>query len=106
MAGATSSTGWSKERWRDIVRQNLKDIGIEEDKWFDEAVTSRDDWRSLYRRIKTNATSSKQCTEIQCPICLRFFSSESDRRESDRRDINALQKGINLFTYRRELFNV
>ena len=38
-----------RRRWKDIIRQDLKDIGVDESQWYSEAVTSRDSWRALCR---------------------------------------------------------
>ena len=46
-----------------------QDIGVDEDQWYDEAVTSTVDWRTLYRRI-ADGTSSGQAAELpQTEIC-------------------------------------
>ena len=39
--------GGPRRRWKDIIRQDLKDIGVDEGQWYNEAVTSRDSWRAL-----------------------------------------------------------
>ena len=38
-----------RRRWKDIIRQDLKDIGVDEGQWYNEAVTSRESWRALCR---------------------------------------------------------
>ena len=39
--------GGAKKQWRDVIRQDLKDIGVDEGTWYEEAVTSRGGWRAL-----------------------------------------------------------
>ena len=41
--------GGPRRRWKDIIRQDLKDINVNEGQWYNEAVTSRDSWRALCR---------------------------------------------------------
>ena len=36
-----------KRRWRDVIRRDLRDINISESEWYDEATSSRADWRAL-----------------------------------------------------------
>ena len=43
--------GGPMRRWKDIIGQDLKNIGVDEDHWYNEAVTSRDSWRALCRRL-------------------------------------------------------
>ena len=38
-----------RKRWRDVMRRDLKDVGVEEGEWYEEARRSRAGWRSLYR---------------------------------------------------------
>ena len=40
-SGVETASGGLKKRWRDVMRKGLKDIGVSEEKWFDEAVRSR-----------------------------------------------------------------
>ena len=35
-------------RWRDVVRKDLKDIGVKEDDWYEEATRSRAGWKAMY----------------------------------------------------------
>ena len=36
-----------RRRWRDVVRKDLKDIGVEEGEWYEEAQRSRAGWREM-----------------------------------------------------------
>ena len=36
-----------KKRWRDVIRKDLDYIGVNEDKWYEEATRSRARWRAL-----------------------------------------------------------
>ena len=38
-----------RRRWKDVVRRDLKDIDVEELKWYTEARRSRGGWRALCR---------------------------------------------------------
>jgi len=55
--------GGPKRRWKDVIRKDLKDLGVDEDKWYNEAVTSREGWRALWRR-KTDRIPSGQAAEL------------------------------------------
>ena len=37
-----------RTRWRDVVRKDLKDIGVKEDDWYEEATRSRAGWKAMY----------------------------------------------------------
>ena len=37
-----------RTRWRDVVRKDLKDIGVKEDDWYEEATRSRAGWKAVY----------------------------------------------------------
>ena len=86
MVAATSSTGWSRRRWKDVIRQDLKDIGIDEDQWFNEAVKSRASWRGLCRRQLDEvhdgwiAELPHHENVVSCEICSRCFRRESDKK--------------------------
>ena len=44
------------KRWRDVVRKDLKDTEVGEDKCYEEATNSRGGWRNMHRRgIKRKA---------------------------------------------------
>ena len=51
MVTATSSTGGPRRRWSDMIRQDLKGVGVYEAQWYNEAVTSRESLRALCRKI-------------------------------------------------------
>ena len=38
--------GGPRLRWRDVIRKDLRVMGIKEDQWYDEASTSRSGWKS------------------------------------------------------------
>ena len=54
-----------KKRWRDVMRKDLKDIGVSEEKWFVEALRSRAGWRVLYR---VGVDSYRERQTISAPI--------------------------------------
>ena len=37
-----------RKRWRDVVRKDLKEVGLEEGEWYREATRSRAGWRAMY----------------------------------------------------------
>ena len=51
-----------EKRWRDAVRKDPRVIEVHEDKWYDEAATSRASWRALCRDglESSNRTSTSQ----------------------------------------------
>ena len=75
-----------KKRWRDVMRKDLKDIELSEEKWFEEAVRSRAGWRVLYRdgvdsyreRQIVNAPTAV-VRDVVCEVCSRNFRRESDK---------------------------
>ena len=54
-----------KKRWRDMLRRDLKDIGVSEKSWFDEAVRSKTGWRALCRDCVSNCRESEK---VRAPI--------------------------------------
>ena len=75
-----------KRRWRDVVRRDLKDIGVSEEKWFDEAVRSRAGWRALCREGMNRCRESEKvrapmaaARDVVCEVCSRRFRRESDK---------------------------
>ena len=76
MVAATSSTGRPRRRWKDIIRQDLKDIGVDESQWYNEAVTSRESWRALCRRSLDKVPDGRAAESedvASCEICSRCF---------------------------------
>lgn len=77
-----------KKRWRDVIRQDLKVIEVEEDKWYDEAITSsRAKWRTLYRSgleahedRQGMVTTDTPIERVECEDCHRSFRRESDKK--------------------------
>ena len=79
-----SPQGGPRLRWRDVIRKDLRVMGIKEDKWYDAAVTSRSGWKSKCREETENLndkTSSRQLPprQIECKDCDRFFRREGDK---------------------------
>ena len=75
-------------RWRDVIRKDLKAIGVSEDRWYDEASVSRPRWRTAYKKgLESLSTASYQqeaqehpSNQIQCDECKRSFRRESDKK--------------------------
>ena len=38
-----------RRRWKDVIRRDLKDIEMDESKWYEEDITSRAGWKAVYR---------------------------------------------------------
>ena len=81
--------GGPRLRWRDLIRRDLREISVQEDRWYDEAVTSRAGWRSTYKKgLETLTTTIDQDTQedpehenlIECDVCDRTFRRESDKK--------------------------
>ena len=75
-----------KKRWRDVMRKDLKDIGVSEEKWFVEALRSRAGWRVLYRdgvdsyrERQTISAPTAVVRDVVCEVCSRNFRRESDK---------------------------
>ena len=76
-----------KKRWRDAVRKDLRVIEVNEDKCYDETVTSRASWRALCRdglessnRTNTEDLSVPSNMRVVCERCQRTFRRESDKK--------------------------
>ena len=75
-----------RRRWRDIIRKDLKSIGVNEDEWYEDATLSRAGWRSIYRStIEEEAMSQQQSQrtssrnsvgQVVCESCRRNFRRE------------------------------
>ena len=37
----------AKKRWRDVIRKDLTYIGVNEDRWYEEATRSRTGWKAV-----------------------------------------------------------
>ena len=75
-----------KKRMRDVMRKDLKDIGVSEEKWFDEAVRLRAGWRVLYRdgvdsyrERQTASVPAAVVRDVVCEVCFRKFRRERDK---------------------------
>ena len=61
-----------KKRWRDQIRKDLKNIGVEEEVWYAEARKSRTGWRVLYRiameekREESAVKMPEEVWEVSC----------------------------------------
>ena len=76
--------GGPRRRWKDIIRQDLKDIGIDEGQWYNEAVTSRESWRALCRQSLDKVPDGRAAELFEnvvfCQTCSRCFRRESDKK--------------------------
>ena len=79
--------GGPRRRWRDVVRKDLKAVGVSEDSWHEEASESRASWRATYRLGIEDSSSVQQPHThppprhllIHCDECGREFRREGDR---------------------------
>ena len=68
-----------RRRWRDVIRIDLKDIGVSEEKWYDEAVRLRAGWRALCCDGLKNCRQSEVVRapaadrDVVCEVCSRSF---------------------------------
>ena len=73
-------------RWRDVVRKDLKDIGVKEDGWYEEATRSRAGWKAMYHaglegcRETQAAMATVASRDVVCEVCSRSFRRECDRK--------------------------
>ena len=79
--------GGPRKRGRDVVRRDLKEIGVEKDEWFEEARRSRAEWRVMYR-LGMERYSEEEPVQapvvtgrnVVCAVCSRIFRQESDKK--------------------------
>jgi len=79
--------GWlkgPKKRSKVVLRQDMKNIGVDEDKWYNDTVTFREGWRALCGRVAVRSSggwvNDLPQPEIHCLTCARFFRQESDEK--------------------------
>ena len=75
--------GGPQRRWRDLIRRDLKAIGVPEEKWY-EATLSRVSWRQVCSQGLEHCDQQQPSLDqpqgqVQCPECRRCFRRESDR---------------------------
>ena len=69
-----------------MSRKDLKDIKMNEKKWYEEATRSRAGWRAAFkqemgRQVEAqNAQSLAAAREIKCEVCSRKFRRENNRK--------------------------
>ena len=78
-----------KRRWRDVFRKDIRDLNLDEDKWYDAASTHRSRWRSLYREgwehyrdvcHKASNPVDQARRDVHCRMCNRSFRRECDMK--------------------------
>ena len=73
-----------RRRWRDVIRSDLKLLGVPEGEWYREAC-SRDEWRVRCRSElvsedpSTDIRSASLPSRVSCDVCHRTFRRESDK---------------------------
>ena len=76
--------GGPRKRWRDVIRKDLKQIGVDEEGWYKEAVSSRGGWREAYQQLQTSPGAEARpnpalaMEEVKCDACLRVFRRTDD----------------------------
>ncbi len=69
-----------------MIRNDLKDIGVEESEWYGKARRSRAGWREMCKlgmeshRKAEVAQASTVTKDVVCEVCSRCFRRESDRK--------------------------
>ena len=77
-------SGGPKKRWRDMIRQDLKDLGISESEWY-KLASQRDCWRTIYRKgiedqcHQQQLRSSQPQSHVLCEECGRSFHRAGDK---------------------------
>ena len=78
----TRPRGGPRKRW---MRKDLKGIGMSEESWYSEAISSRARWREAYRvqlqaspRTVVPQSTALAENEVKCEVCLRIFRRTSD----------------------------
>ena len=67
-----------------MIRRDLKDVEINEDEWYKEAVESRAGWRATcklgVKLLTMRQTSQRQAAarDVEYDVCKRKFRRESD----------------------------
>ena len=90
-----------KKRWGDMMRKDLKDIGVPEQRWYDEAVRSRAGWRTLccdgIERCREShglaVHAAVTARDVVCRVCSRKFRKESDKARH--KCVNERRKPVN-----------
>jgi len=69
-----------KRRWRDVLKSDLRSLGISDGGWYDRA-RDREQWQQLYLQSVDDGEylHTAQLPTVQCAICQRFFRSESGK---------------------------
>ena len=75
----------TRKRWRDVIRRDIKDIGMNESKWYTEATGSREGWRAMCslgigRNTEAQTLQRDNAQEVECDVCFRKFRRESDMK--------------------------
>ena len=76
--------GGPKKRWRDMIRQDLKALGISETEWY-KHTSQRDCWRTIYLKGLTDQCSQQQLrssqpqSQVTCEGCGRSFRRAGDK---------------------------
>jgi len=75
-----------RKRWRDVVHRELKDVGVAEENWYEEAKRSRVGWRRLYReglqcwREQQTGNTSVFVRDVVCKVCSRKLRRPGDKK--------------------------
>ena len=80
----TRPPGGPKKIWRDMIRQDLKDLEISESEWYKQA-SQGDCWQTIYRKgledqcHKQQLNSSQSQSHVLCEGCGRSFRRPGDK---------------------------
>ena len=72
-----------------MIRKDLKEIEVPENKWYEEMTTSKAKWHATCRTAlekeqhqqqQRRHTADQPLNQLQCQTCLRTFRREGDMR--------------------------
>ena len=75
----THPRGGPRKRWRDVIRKDLKEMRVTENKWYEKATTSKASWWHMCCTATSNEVDQHQkqqqqasdqtSTQVQCITC-------------------------------------
>ena len=65
----------TRKRWRDLIWKDIKDIAMNESKWYTEATGSREGWRTtcslgIGRNTEAQTLQRDNAQEVECDVCM------------------------------------
>ena len=81
---ATRPLSGPRRRWRDLVKSDMRVVGLGDEDWFS-AAQDRDGWRGAWQQSLINIQAaqgirrSSTQKNVRCEVCQRSFTRESDK---------------------------